>query len=283
MLTALAGIGQATTNPVEPISVRDNRLFVEVATHGVVTEALLDSGAEMTLFDREFARRVGVSPLDAGDARARGSGAEEVAVQFAEGITVESVGLVLEDLTIAILDLSNVTQRLIGHRVDTVLGRQLFDSARLRIDIDKGRIQRVERGGSPDGVRLSLKTQHGIETIPVSVEGHPPVRAEFDLGNGSDVLIGADYAERIGLSSEDRVVARETGGGIGGAVERDVVILRRLDIAGESFYNVRAAIDPTDKAADVNVGVSILRNFVITTDFTERAVWLLPRAAGRDE
>jgi len=283
VLLGFPAVDQTYANPAESVSVRNNRLFVQVTMDGADFEALLDSGAEMTFFDRGFASRVGVLPPDSGETKAQGSGAEEVAVQFAQGITLESVGISIKNMTVAIIDLSDVTERLIGHRVDLVLGRDLFDSARLWLDIEAGQIQTVERTGSPAGVRLDLETQHGIETFPVSVEGHPPVRAEFDLGNGTDVLIGAAYAERIGLTDEGRVIDREMGGGIGGAVEREIVLLRQLDVAGVSFYNVRAAIDPTENAADVNLGVSILRNFVITTDFAERVVWLSPRSGSPAE
>ncbi len=91
------------------------------------------------------------------------------------------------------------------------------------------------------------------------------------------MLIGAAYAERAGLLAPDRIVGQKSGGGIGGEVERDLVVLAELEVAGVSFRDVPAAIDRTDNAGDVNVGVRILRNFVITVDFAENAVWLEPR------
>ena len=38
-----------------------------------------------------------------------------------------------------------------------------------------------------------------------------------------------------------------------------------------------AAIDPGETASDLNIGTSILRHFIITTDFPNRTVWLEPR------
>jgi hypothetical protein len=277
VLVATGCFDAARANPSESISVRNNRLFVQVVVDDVKTEAILDSGAEMTFLDQDFASAMGLVTQGGNDTRARGSGAEEVAVQFARDVTLSSVGITLENLTVAILDLSDVTERLVGHRVDLVLGRELFDSARLRLDLEEGSIEPVDRAKDPEGMRLTLETHHGIETIPVMVEDYPPVRAEFDLGNGSDVLIGREYAESIGLLHEDRIVGIGSGGGIGGAIERKIVVLRRLDVAGIPFFNVRAAIDASDKAGEVNVGVAVLRNFIITTDFPEGAVWLAPR------
>jgi hypothetical protein len=103
------------------------------------------------------------------------------------------------------------------------------------------------------------------------------VPAEFDLGNGSEVLVGKAYAERIGLLAPGRIVGRGEGGGIGGKRNRDIVVLKTLEVGGRTFENVRAAIDDTATAADVNIGTSILRRFLITTDYPQHALWLAPR------
>ena len=65
--------------------------------------------------------------------------------------------------------------------------------------------------------------------------------------------------------------------GHSGALERDIVTLRNLSLAGREFRDVPAAIDPGETASDLNLGTSILRHFIITTDFAERAIWLEPR------
>jgi hypothetical protein len=103
------------------------------------------------------------------------------------------------------------------------------------------------------------------------------VQAVFDLGNGREVLIGRAFAERLGLTAPGRIVERRSGGGLGGARDQDIVVLRNLRLAGREFRDVPAAIDPGESASDINIGTSILRHFVITTDFPERAVWLEPR------
>jgi Aspartyl protease len=129
----------------------------------------------------------------------------------------------------------------------------------------------------PRGTRLDLVTEHGVETVPVRVESGEPVRATFDLGNGTHVLIGAALAERMRFLSDGRKVSQEIGGGLGGETERQVFRLRTLEVAGSKFTNVEAAVDPKPSASDVNIGVSVLRHFRITTDFANHAVWLDPR------
>jgi hypothetical protein len=108
------------------------------------------------------------------------------------------------------------------------------------------------------------------------VESGNQVRATFDLGNGSGVLIGSALAIRMKLLSDGRKVDIEHGGGLGGETARQVVTLRTIEVAGRRFSDVSAAIDSQPSASDVNIGVGLLRHFHITTDFANHAVWLEP-------
>ena len=256
----------------EPLELVNNRPFVSATVNGRPVTALLDSAAEMTIIDDDAAVRLGLLPT--GSATAHGSGAAPMRARFAEHVAVEAVGVSLE-LRAGILDLGEVSARLLGRPVEMLLGRDLFDNARLRIDYAAGTIERFD--GAPRGVRLPLGAHRGIPTIPAAVEGHAPVQTVLDTGNGSDVLIGRAYAARIGLTAPGRIVERSRGGGLGGARTRDIVVLRRFTIAGRTFTNVRAAIDPGATASDLNIGTSILRHFILTTDFAGRQVWLEPR------
>lgn len=253
----------------EPLETHDNRLFLPVVVNGQTATALLDSAAEMTILDDDFAAGLGIAGT--GEATAHGSGAAAMEARFADHVAIEAAGVSLE-ARVGILDLGEVSARLIGRPVDMLLGRDLFDNAVLRIDIAGGTIALFE--GAPGGVPLPLSEHRGTPAIPASIEGHAPVQAVFDLGNGSEVMVGRAYAERIGLLRPDRIVDRRSGGGLGGAREREIVSLRALTVAGRTFRDVRAAIDPGETASDLNIGTSILRHFLIVTDFAGHRIWL---------
>ena len=271
MLPACAA-GQAA--PPARMEVASDRLFLPVSLSGETVPGLLDSAAEMSFVDDDTAARLKLKLAGAETAKGTGGTAE---VRFAEGVRIEAAGVSLPSTTLAVLDLQDLVERLFKRPVEAVVGREFFDSGRLRIDIERGLVSAVPREAEPKGVRYSLTTHRGVESFPAAIEGQAPVQADFDLGNGSEVLVGRAYAERIGLTAPGRIVAREKGGGIGGGVERDIVILKTLTLGGRTFRDVRAAIDPTENAADLNVGVRILRHFVITTDFPQHALWLEPR------
>jgi predicted aspartyl protease len=260
--------------PPHRIELTNDRLFLPVEVNGAKVTALLDSAAEMTVVDDGLARRLNLRLK--GDDEARGTGGT-APVRFASGVRVAAAGVRIDGATVAVLDLEDVVTRLVRRRADLLLGRDFFDTGRIRLDIARGEIAAVPRWNRPRGTRIALATRKGVETFPVSVEGRPEVRADFDLGNGSEVLVGRAYAERIGLLAPGRVTGRKSGGGIGGAVNRDLVTLATLRIGGRLFRDVPAAIDPTANAADLNVGTAILKHFLITTDFPQHRLWLEAR------
>ncbi len=270
----LAGIAPARAAAAWPLVVRGSRLFLDIEIQGKPVQALLDSAAEATLVDRTYAQTIGLKASSA--VPARGSGGDTQAA-LAKGVTIKVTGLTLRPSEVGIVDLSDVGARLIGGPLPVILGREYFDAARLEVDINGGHIRVLGKSGVPRGVRLPLTGQRGIETVPAAIENHPPTAAAFDLGNGGAVLVGAAYAKSLGLLGAGKALAKESGGGIGGQVNRTAFTLASLTLAGRTFPNVAAEIDETDSATDLNVGVSILQHFLITTDFAGRAVWLDPR------
>ena len=264
LLLAFAGTASA-----EPLVVHNGRLFVQAKVNGVATEALLDSAAEASLIDPKLAAAAHFP--EGQEITIRGSGGEAKA-HVVEGVKLELLGEKVPVEAVVVADLGDISQRLVKRPTQAIVGREAFDALRLAIDIQGGTITLAMP--APDGVKLPLTAHAGVESIPVTV-GSVPAQAEFDLGNGSDVLVSRAFAQKAGL----KVTGRKSGGGIGGEVTRDTTRLPNLTVAGIEFHNVLAAVDDQPSANDLNIGTSILRNFLITTDFKQRAVWLRPVAA----
>jgi hypothetical protein len=266
---ALGLIALATPAYADPLLFDNGRLFIQAHVNGVATEALLDSGAEGTIVDPALAAR---AKLPEGTPQViKGSGGSANA-RLVEGVTMEALGIELHPEVVVVLDLSDLSHRLIKRPTYAIVGRELFDAARLRIDLALGQIAVVDKDSEPHGTKLPLTGHAGIESIPVLANGRPAM-AEFDLGNGSEVTVSRALARTLKL----RVIGKKSGGGIGGKLVRDLVKLRSLNIAGTRFSNVTAAIDDQPNANDLNIGTAILKHFAITTDFNGRAVWLARR------
>ena len=261
-------IAVAAPAHADPLVFDNGRVFITARINGVETEALLDSAAEATLVDETFAAR---AKLPQGAAQTlRGSGGSASA-RLVEGVTVTALGIELHPEAVAVTDLTQLSKRLIKRPTNLVLGRELFDATRLQIDLRRRRITIASKAIVPRGKKLMLTAHAGVEAIPVVAAGRS-VQADFDLGNGSGVLISRALVNRLRL----KIVGRRPGGGIGGEVNRDLVTIPVLRVAGVPFRAVMAAIDDQPSANDLNIGTSILRHFVIITDFKRRAVWLTP-------
>ena len=272
-LLAMLAVPAAATGA--PIEMFNDRPFVTVEVNGHPTVALLDSAAEMTMLDDDFAARLGLAAAE--HVTAHGSGADSMTATLAGPRSARiRFGAWSYQGQTATIDLDEVSGRLIGRHVDMILGRELFDENVVRLDLRRRTIQLGGRAPNR-GIRLPLGEHRGTPTVPAAIEGHEAVQTVFDTGNGTGVLVGSAYAGRIGLTGA-RIVGREEGGGLGGARRRDIVVLRSLTLAGRTFRNVRAAIDPGETASDLNIGTSILRHFLITSDFPDRAIWLEPRS-----
>lgn len=273
-LPALAAADSSRTYPLTPT--KGGRLLVGARVNGVPVQALLDSAAEMSFIDRALAQRLGLASGTA--VAAQGSGAASVDAGLVTGVRLEAFGLALPDQTVAVTELADVGTRLLNRRLDMILGREVFDAARLQIDIAHHRLRVLGAAARPPGVRLALSTQQGIETLGVRVEDGPTVQAALDFGNGSEVLVGDALAARLNLLHDGRAVGHAAGGGLGGVRERQTLALSSLEVAGCRFTAVPAALDAQPSATDLNIGVSILRHFRVTTDFAAHLVWLEPQA-----
>lgn len=273
VLAAIVAASLAIGASGEPLIYDHGRLFIRATLAGVPTEALLDSGAEATLVDPALARRAGLPPGT--EIEIKGSGGTEKA-RFVYGPHVVAGGVDLGEQEIVILDLGDLSTRLIKRPTQMILGRSLFDAARLRIDILGGTWDVLKPDAKAEGVVLNLEKHAGIEAAPVTVNGQPAL-ADFDLGNGSKVMISKALAEKLGL----KPTGQEKGGGIGGELIRDLVVIDRLDVAGRTFRKVEAGVDALDNAGDLNIGTAILQHFIVTTDFVGRTVTLQPRITAK--
>ena len=273
IILALCGCATTPTQTAHALEVAGNRLFLSASVNGKPISALLDSAAEMSLADATWAHENGLTVAGADVVKGSGGTAD---VAFAENVALDTLGVHFDGMTVAVLDLSDISRRLVGHPVHFILGRDIFDKERLAIDIEGGTIAVADRSATPAGVGLPLIAARGIESFEVRVNGQT-VDADFDLGNGTELLIGKALAARLGLLDNPASLDIRKGGGIGGERHRTIVRLATLDIAGKTFRDVEAAIDENDTAGDLNVGVRVLRDFRITTDFEQRRIWLAPR------
>jgi hypothetical protein len=109
--------------------VKDYRLQIAARINGRSVIALLDSAAESTVLDLRFARRIDLGKGQSSVGQV--SSESGFHADLVDSTTIEVVGATIPGQTAAVADLSDVGQRLLGHRLDAILGREIFDAARL--------------------------------------------------------------------------------------------------------------------------------------------------------
>src|SRR4051794_19417428 len=85
-----------------PLLFYNGRLFVQAEVNGVPSEALLDSAAEATLIDVQFAKRAQLA--EGRSQTIRGSGGAATA-RLVEGVTVRALGTDLHPDAVVVTDL----------------------------------------------------------------------------------------------------------------------------------------------------------------------------------
>lgn len=279
--------GKASTGPIPFVLYDDNRVFFPASVNGHETEALLDSGAELTTLDRAFAATLGLA--DGPTVAAQGTGGHATA-SLASGVTIEVGDLVLSGLTVAVIDLGEIGKRL-GRPLPLVLGKEVFNGAVVDLDFPARTIEFHHPAGfrPPTGaIPVPLGRATGFRTVLVSIEGRAPIPVEFDLGNGTPLLVFPAYAEAERLL-EGRRVAGVMSGAVGGMREASATTLRFVEVAGVRFHDVPATIPrPGVQAVDRekslgNLGLPILARFRLLTDYSRDRLLLIanPEALGR--
>ena len=257
-----------------------NRIYFPARVNGHPVVVLLDSGAESSAIDRTWAASIGLTGK--GGFTAMGSGGVDTAGVI-NGVQVEVGNLTLKDLTVASLDFGPVAAK-IGHPLPFVLGNEMFSETAVDIDFAHHRIafRDPSKLTKPDGaIEIPLASVKGIRSIPVSVEGRPPVQFDFDLGNGSPLLIFPAYYQSQHLL-DGRRATQVLGGAIGGIRPQGEAVIRRIDIGGVAFDDV-----PTQFMADVqsgvnsdltlgNVGLPILSRFHLVVDYSHDRLIAIP-------
>lgn len=260
-----------------------NRVYIPASVNGLDTHVMLDSGAEATVLDQTWAAAHGIKP--SGKVVAVGTGGVQEA-QLASGVTIRIGDLELKNLTVALIDLSAI-EKLIGRPMPVVLGKEVFNE--LVVDLDfQGKTIAFHEPASfkppPGAAETPILTANGLRSVPVSIEGRPPVQMDFDIGNGSPLLVYSAFWKPAGLLDDGRPQSAGLSGAVGGLKERKLTTVRTVTFGGTTFTEVPAVLfedngDSSESNRTLgNIGLPILSRFRLFVDYPNDRLWLIPNA-----
>ena len=254
---------------------RGSRIVLNGSVNGTSTDMMLDSGAGVTTLDNDFARKIG---LKAGmKITAQGAGGSERG-ELVKDVTIKAGNLKLSGVTVLILDLEPI-EKAIGRPIPAVLGREVFMNSVIGLDFDRQTLTLSPAKGfvAPAGAtEVKLTRDRFTHYLPISVDGLPPARAAFDLGNGGALSVSKEYFDKTPRLAR-LPYAIGLGGGVGGLHETRRVTLPKASLGGFTLDHVPAdlgSVKGGPYAGGVNAGIQLFKPFKLTLDLGHDHLWL---------
>jgi hypothetical protein len=197
------------------------------------------------------------------------------------GVTVEVGNLTLPDIYAVATDPPQQFAKITGQPVPLQLGEEAFNRVAVDIDYahhrlafrDPGRLTKPARA-----VEVPVLELDGERTVPLSINGAPPVQFELELGNVSGpLLVIPSYAQAHKL-----LEGRRTSQRLSGKFIEPVVTLDHLRFAGIDFPNAPIALVPDAALPPASVtggvGLPLLSHFRLLIDYSHDRLFAIPNA-----
>ena len=256
---------------------RDSHIVLALKINGHDINAVFDSGAGPSVVDASLVGKYGLVARDA--MNLKGLSGNSTAAKV-EGASIEFDGIqVYLDNCVAI-DLRFLSSS-VGAPIGAIIGRDFFDKFIVDIDFNSAEIKiqhLAARHLRPSGYELEINdsAKGSSKYLNISVGGRPPLKAVYDLGCGSPLLMSPDYVRRSGILAGLRT-STSLGAGVEGPVELTVAQVRNLVVGGVTFPAVPVEIPPNwNRSGDAVIGLPVLRRFRNVVDFHANKLFLQP-------
>lgn len=272
-----------TDKPVTvPLSNHEGHYYTRVTIGGRSYNFLVDTGAQGIVLDTRVARDLNLTPQGhlevSGTARTGGLG-----IASLDAIQIGGVSLPVH--SVSVLDLRGST----GHfDADGVLGYPFFASAEVTID-PVAQTMTFSKPGSlhPQGEAVPVDVDRQLVELTAKVNGAEG-RFLLDTGNSTELLLFAPFmhAHPYLVGFQERHFASDYG--IGGSTATISAIVNELDVGGYRLFNRYTNLMQSDRGAFAdrfdagNIGMGVLRNFVVTYDLANARVYMQRGAAFDD-
>lgn len=274
---------------VAPMTYSCKTVLVRVSINGAAPEDfLLDTGADLTVLDQDYARRIGL--------RLEGQGAVQGVAATAgihwariETIAVRGRGnssATLREFKAAVLDLSEGQKVLLWRKPAGILGADFLSHFAVRLDYDARNVTFFDPASfryTGDGAALPMELFGGVPVVDVTLNGKCPGKFIVDVGNAFHFTVHGTLVRSCGMMST--LSHREievAGGGAGGGFVGTLCRLDSLRIGPYAWAEPVAALTLHTTGIlgshDVagNIGNTVLERFHTTIDYAHHVLYLEP-------
>ena len=256
-----------------PLTFHDGHLLVTVHLDGMPYQFLVDSGAQGIVIDTALARKLNLR--EEGDLIVSGT-ARQGGMHLTRLPELTIGEARLRDLVVSTFPLGAPGS------IDGILGYPFFASSIVRIDIAHRRMTIAAPGDlAPEGDRLSLIADRQLPEARLRIDGSLEAPFMIDTGNAADLLLYRPFIEaHPGIAHLHSTTRRSYG--IGGATASNAATLPALTLGRTTLHDLTADVMIATSGAFAdrydagNVGVGLLRRFIVTFDFPDGALYLAP-------
>ncbi len=263
-------------NPVTvPLVERDGHIYTAVVIHGHTYSFLIDTGAQSVVLDSRVAAELSIFPQGALEARgATRTGG--LGLGRLDTIHVGDANLYVG--TVSVLDLGGSTRG--AFSIDGILGYPFFAASVVRIDYANKTMTLAPPGMlTPRGRKVPLEVDRELPEVTARVNSSVEGPFVVDTGNGNELLLFAPFAAAhpgvIPFSQN-----ASNGFGIGGSTTSLRTMIDQLDFCGIRLFNRYTDVIQSTRGAFAdrydagNIGLGILKNFIVTFDEDSAAMFL---------
>jgi clan AA aspartic protease (TIGR02281 family) len=265
---------QADAPVTVPLVERGGHYYTRVRVNHRDYTFLVDTGAQAIVLDSHVAQELGLRVQGhlevAGAQRTGGMGVAQLdSVQIGSGSLPVHIA--------AVLDLHGATG---AYDADGVLGYPFFAAAEVTIDPVANTMTFAKPGTlHPPGTAMNVDVDRQLVELDGKVNGADG-RFVVDTGNSTELLIFEPYmhAHPYLVGFQQRHFANDYG--VGGAARAVSAIVDELDMGDYRLFNRYASLMLTDQGAFAdrfdagNIGMGVLKNFVVTFDVANAKIYL---------
>jgi hypothetical protein len=263
-------------------------VLVKVSINGAPpVDFILDTGAELSLLDRDFAYGLGLRPE--GESQVQGVAAS-ASTQFVKlgAITLagEHGGATLKDFRAVVLDLAESQQYVLWRKTAGILGADFLSRFVVTIDYDAQTVTLDDPAQftyAGAGAAVPFELYSGVPLVDLTLNQGCSGKFLVDVGNAFQFVVhGSAVRSCQMLSNLKRRDIEASGGGIGGGFVSSMCRLDSVRIGPFSLPEPIAALTLTRDGGMANhdlagnIGNSVLERFRCTFDYAHRVLYLEP-------
>jgi predicted aspartyl protease len=254
----------------------DGALLMEVRIDRAPAVLLLDTGAEHSLLDREFARRLGLSPVGLANIQKPYS-SDQSEVVLVTNVDIQSVHI--KDIRMLTDDLA-ASSGALGVHIDGILGNDILGKFAVTLDYSAGSVTFGPISAVHHGVPIKLR-RIGNRYFANLKFGGVPLTFLLDTGTNFSSLSQGGWSR---LNQDKRPLPSIDGvRSSGTSATSKLVCIPRMLIGRASYENLPMRVLPPTSAGilsnpDISglLGSDFLVRFVVSLDFANDSLYLSP-------